>query len=275
MPNYFKNINDLIVLIAFVMISLILLFATSGLFLIGPAKKEIINQLPVLLELDKNSDESEVIKHLKSLPSIDQNTIEFIPKDHVSEVYGDQIDGALLERLKSNDIFKNIIKFSFNKDSVNSLNSARYETLSVIPGVATVTGNMSSYTATSPSNPLKYKLLYLLPLFIALIIIWSVITLSFERNKSDIRALLTSGGNPGFVRKQLSRKAYLIGIKAWIVAVFLFLLGFYLLNRAVGLNFSNFNVIRLFLVLFIPLAIVILFSGLLISNLIKSLLKSN
>jgi len=243
-------------------------------FVVPNMKHQIFEQFPTIIELKEQYDSTKVLNEIKSIPEINQESVELIKKNNVNIVYSGLISPQILEKLSQADIFKDIIRFNFNSNVISDLKSSTYGRIESMESVYSLSGHDKVALDKEQHNQLIYSGLYVFSLLLTLILLWSVLSLSFEKNKNDIKAIVLSGGDLKFVIKNLTKKVLKFSFKAWIIALFLFLPLFYLMISSFGINFQNLDLLNIFWVLFLPLVLVLFSTWLMVSKLVVTQFKT-
>ena len=258
---------NIIVSTAIVQFILMLMF---GLLLIKPKlAHQTTGSQPFIIEFDQRADRdniSDVHQILTHSSAVDNSSINHITKEEAIALMASDIDNSMLERVKEDNPFRDIVEFVVAKDqNVDQL-------LDELNSEAMISGVYSSQVSTHRSGKL-FRTIALVPALILgtlvclllYILLGALIESQILNNRGIISSLLTYGSDQGFVKSQVSITLTKQVFKGWLIGVVLFILVIYLFFNSLSQSFSDISSVRLLMVIILPLLLVLILKFLIVN----------
>ena len=235
----------------------------------------------VLYELKKGhpANALELLTHdIKVIETLDIAHSEMISKDKAPDFFKEELDVKLIELIKKDNPFKDILKFEINGDlSNNELQSLRMLKSKNDNFVSDVRIEYSKQNF----NPIQDGLSKVLIPFLAICLIFCVVIVTgsinsdLSLNKLSIQKSAIAGVHPKVLYNNVRAIMLSNFVKSIILALVLYFLTFYLISRYLGVNFSDFGlyifVKPIFTSILLILVGLILLTHYKVSNFLKSI----
>lgn len=227
----------------------------------NPAKSNDYNQY--IIELSKSAQDSDtnlIQKELKKSDLVDVQSIEFISKNKALSYFGEEIKGELTEKIKQENPFNDLLIFSLSESVSKSVKDSFLVPFKINPIVASINDispKKGSILSSGSASGVGSKIFYGLSIVLILYVLSIGLSMDFVRNKDSLIALIKNGKDPSDLKRNYQKKGVMLGLKTWIIGVFLFILTFYLIKTAFGVEIIKFGFQNLVIVSVSTLALVI------------------
>ena len=222
--------------------------------MLGKGKQGIMSTVVIELTPESNELDGEAINHaLYEIDEVDHSSIVMISKDEALKLMSKEIDMAMLSRVERKNPFRDVIKFDLIKDINIDLSE-----FNNIAGIHKIPKSKSGNLSISKWS---WKLAIPITLITVLIFYLYFTSLSKEiikRIKKQITSLRLYGSSPVYIKQMITKPLRGESIKAWFLALLLFITSIYLILGTLGYGFSDISIVKLCVasVLSICLAIV-------------------
>lgn len=259
-----------------------LLMGVLSLWLLIPNMLDgLSNQDTGIIELNESANDDEIDQILILLNQenwIDKLSIKHISKEEAISIMQNEIDVNMMDRVKEDNPFRDVITFSTLSDNhlKNNFESLRkrMETQVSIGGIY----NLEDAEIPNPSLVSRWSKTLAIPVS-ALIMLLGYLFLNssikslLDSNHNMINSLSIYGSEPHFIkgifRKKLLKETFI----GWVIAIVLYILAFYLILAAMKVSFSDISIQLMALTVLLPLFLMSFFIYLSINKKINDLFK--
>jgi len=258
---------NIIVSTAIVQFILMLMF---GLLFIRPTVvQQSTGSQAFIIEFDQlagNDNISIVRQILAQSVVVDISSINHITKEDAIALMASDIDNSMLERVKEDNPFRDIVEFVVSEDEHSS------ELLDELNSAAMVAGVYSGQVSNKRSGSLFRKIALIPALILGAlvclllyILLGALIESQILNNRGIISSLLTYGSDQGFVKSQVSSVITNQVFKGWLIGVVLFIFVIYLFFSSISQSFNDISIVRFLIVIILPLLLVLILKFLIVN----------
>jgi cell division transport system permease protein len=213
--HLYSSISVAIVMFLLGMFVLILLHSHNLTNLI----KEKMN---IVAELSESANGNEVVKAIKSVSEIRENSVSLIPKEEALKTMGSNLQ---INFDTENNPFRDVVIFNVKAEhySVGTLKDIKQE-LEKLDGVISVYyEDLTIKNIKTNLNKVAYTVLFigLIFVFLAIVIIRNTINLSMYADRWEIKTMEMVGARWNFIKMPYIKTSVIVGFRAFLLAAFL------------------------------------------------------
>lgn len=213
--HLYSSISVAIVMFLLGMFVLILLHSHNLTNLI----KEKMN---IVAELSETGNHDKIIKAIKSVDEIRDNTVSYIPKEEALKTMGSNLQ---IDFDSQNNPFRDVVIFNVKAEhySVNTLKSIKLK-LEKLEGISSVFyEDLTIKNIKTNLNKVAYTIFFigLIFVFLAIVIIQNTINLSMYADRWEIKTMELVGAKWNFIKMPYIKTSVIVGVKAFLIAALL------------------------------------------------------
>ncbi len=270
MGVFLKNKPSAInIIVSTAIVQFILMLMFGLLFLRPTVVQQSTGSQAFIIEFDQlagNDNISIVRQILAQSVVVDISSINHITKEDAIALMASDIDNSMLERVKEDNPFRDIVEFVVSEDEDSS------ELLDELNSAAMVAGVYSGQVSNKRSGSLFRKIALIPALILGAlvclllyILLGALIESQILNNRGIISSLLTYGSDQGFVKSQVSSVITNQVFKGWLIGVVLFIFVIYLFFSSISQSFNDISIVRFLIVIILPLLLVLILKFLIVN----------
>ncbi len=210
----------------------------------------------ILVELEDYMGPSDIeglLNQFKSDENIIASTVEYIPKHKALALMEGELNSQLLSEAGINNPFRDVVRFEMS-------NNIGRDDILTKAGIHDV---FIQEVRTSTSIIKGLSLGFAIPLTIVFCILLIVyfkryISEIVGSNKEVFESFMTYGAESQYVRQSLNQSVTKVSLRAWFIAILLFVCTIYLLLGILDIKIINFSIVKLVVCTLISFIIVLL-----------------
>jgi len=235
------------------------------------------NIVAEMVPSSSNDEVETILDILSASERIESSSIEHITKEDALQIMNKDIDSQLLERVKGDNPFRDIVRFGFKPDissEEKQLMKQKLSNESSISGIYELDQGSTESGTFLKAMTMKSAI----PLTILCLVLYTIYMISLIRslivgNKEMFSSFSLYGSKLGFLKNIVHQSTRMETFKGWIVSIFLFILLIYLILGNLDLGFTDISISKIALVIIIPLITTFVIKYIVIENLLSKYLK--